>query len=118
VWSRLDRESIPVFPIPPPILGIAALKAISDGEKPTNMRKKYFDWEYVFEFVWKNADRDGMWDGNASTVAAEFGVSEPEAHSALDDLADRGLIEKLSQGNHAIVKWRERDDPGKEESAS
>ena len=79
------------------------------------MRKKYFDWEYVFEFVWNNADHDGLWDGDATTLAAEFAVTEAEAHSMLGELCDRGLIEKLYPGKFAITKWRERSEPGEEE---
>jgi hypothetical protein len=98
-------------------LGIAALKAIPDGEKPTNMRKKYFVWEYVFEFVWKNADRDGLWVGDASTIGVEFGVSADEAYDALSELCDRGHVERLVPGTYAITKWRERDEPAEDELA-
>ena len=28
-------------------------------------RKKYFDEERAFEFIWQNADRDGIWHGDA-----------------------------------------------------
>jgi hypothetical protein len=79
------------------------------------MRKKYFDWEYVFEFVWKNADHDGMWVGDDATVAGQFGVTEDEAHEVLGDLCDRGLIEKLVPGTYAITEWRERDDADEED---
>jgi predicted transcriptional regulator of viral defense system len=54
----------------------------------------------------------------ASTVAAEFNVSEDECHATLSELCDRGFIEKLVPGKFAIVNWPERDDPGEEESAS
>jgi hypothetical protein len=79
------------------------------------MRKKYCDQESVFEHIWNHTDADGLWDGDASTIAAEFYVSEDEAHDVLGDLADRGLIEKLVPGKYAIVRWRERDDPSGEE---
>jgi predicted transcriptional regulator of viral defense system len=82
------------------------------------MRKKYFDWEYVFEFVWKNADRDGFWTGDAASVAAVFRVSEDQADEVLGELCHRGLIEKLVPGEYAIANWREQDDPGEEESLS
>jgi hypothetical protein len=81
------------------------------------MRKKYFDWEYVFAFICQRADRDGLWAGDAASVAEEFHVSEGEAHELLSDLADRGLIETLVPGTFAIAKWPEPDDPGEEESA-
>jgi hypothetical protein len=81
------------------------------------MRRKYFGWEQVFEFVWKNADRDGTWGGDDATVAGEFGVLEDEADEMLSDLADRGLIERLVPGKFALVRWRERDDPAEEELA-
>jgi hypothetical protein len=81
------------------------------------MRKKYFDWEYVFGFICQHADADGIWDGDAASVAEEFHVSEDESHEVLSDLADRGLIEPLFPAKYAIVKWREPDDPGEEESA-
>jgi hypothetical protein len=75
------------------------------------MRKKYFDWEYVFEFIWKTADLDGMWDGDDVTVAREFGVTDDEAYAALSALCDRGLIERPYPGKCAIVEWPERDEP-------
>lgn len=79
------------------------------------MRKKYCDQESVFAHIWKHADRDGLWDGSATTLAEEFHVSEDEAQCALGDLADRGLIEKLVPGSYAVVNWREQDDVGDEE---
>jgi hypothetical protein len=85
------------------------------GRKAHNMRTRYFGWEYVFEFVWKNADRDGVRDGNASTVAVEFGVTEDEAHEALGEICDTGHIEEVYPGTYAISKWRERDDRDEEE---
>jgi predicted transcriptional regulator of viral defense system len=81
------------------------------------MRKNYFREEDVFRSIWDAADRDGIWIGDASTVAAEFGVSEDEAHETLSDLADRGLIEKLFPGKFAIVNWPERDDEREKESS-
>jgi hypothetical protein len=38
-------------------------------------RKKYFSDESVFEFIWNEADGDGIWVGDAATLAEEFGVS-------------------------------------------
>ena len=81
------------------------------------MRIKHCDQETVFEYIWKHADRDGMWDGSATTLAEVFRVSEDEAHSAIGDLADRGLIEKLFPGKYAIVRWPEREDRCEEEEA-
>jgi hypothetical protein len=78
------------------------------------MKKKYCDQESVLGFIWKHVD-DGMWSGGTASVAAEFGLTEDEAYSALSELCDRGLIEKVYEGRYAIVKWRERDDPGAEE---
>ena len=79
------------------------------------MRKKYFDWEYVFKHIWQNCDGEGLWRCDDATLAEEFGVSEDEAHTMLADLSERGLIEKLFPGTFAIVKWRERDWPEEEE---
>jgi hypothetical protein len=81
------------------------------------MKSKYFGEENVFEFIWQHADRDGMWAGDPTTVAAEFNVSEDEAHAALSELSDRALIEILVPGMYAIMRWRERDDPGEDELA-
>lgn len=74
------------------------------------MRQKYCDWEHVFEFIWKHADRDGFWDGSATTLATVFRASEDETRSALGDLADRGLIEHVFPGTYAISEWREKDE--------
>ena len=79
------------------------------------MRKRYCDQESVFAHIWDNADAAGLWTGNASTVAAEFNVSEDEAYAALSDLCDRGLIEKLVPGTYAISEWPERNESGEEE---
>lgn len=75
------------------------------------MKKKHNDWESVFAFIWRNADHDGLWGGE-DALAAEFGVSPDEAYSALSELCDRGLIEKVYEGRYAITKWHEPDDPG------
>lgn len=79
------------------------------------MRKKYCDQESVFAHIWDNADADGLWDGDDATLAAEFRVTEDDAHAALSELCDRGHVEKLYPGKHAIVKWPERDEPAEEE---
>ncbi len=73
--------------------------------------KKYFGWEQAFRFIWENADREGIWRGDASELAAEFDVSEDVADSTLDELCTRRLIEKLYTQTYFIPKWRERDDP-------
>jgi hypothetical protein len=79
------------------------------------MRSKYFGEDQAFEFVWKNCDADGLWNGNAETLARKFNVSADEAYETLGALCDRGLIEKLVPGKYAVVKWHEGDDPGEEE---
>jgi hypothetical protein len=73
-------------------------------------RKRYFDWEQAFHFIWQNANRDGIWHGDAASLAAEFDVSEDEAHSVLSELCDRRLIEKVYLRTYVIANWRERDD--------
>ena len=78
-------------------------------------RKKYFGWEQAFEFIWRNADREGMWLGDAATLAAEFDVSEDAAQTVLDDLCARRLIERLYTRTYFISKWRERDEIEKRE---
>lgn len=75
-------------------------------------RKKYFDWEEAFRFIWENADRDGIWHGDAVSLAEEFDASEDDAESVLDELSDRRLIERLSARTYFLSKWWERDDPG------
>jgi hypothetical protein len=75
-------------------------------------RRKYFDWEQAFHFIFQNADRDGIWHGDAASLAAEFEVSEDTADEVLDELRDKRLIERLSIRTYFLSKWRERDDPG------
>ena len=79
------------------------------------MRKKHCNRETTFEHIWKHADNDGVWTGDAAIIAAEFGVSENEAHELIGELCDRGLVERVYPGTYAITKWRERDDAGEEE---
>jgi hypothetical protein len=76
------------------------------------MRKTYFDWESVFAHIWRHCDPDGIWDGSAERLAEKFGVSEDDGHTMLDQLCDRGLLEKVYLGTYAIAKWHEPDDPG------
>ncbi len=73
-------------------------------------RRKYFGWEQAFEFIWRHADREGMWLGDAATLAAEFDASEQAADDVLDELRDRRLIEKLDAGTFFISGWREKDE--------
>jgi hypothetical protein len=73
--------------------------------------RRYFDWEEAFRFIWENADRDGIWRGDAASLAAEFDVLEDDAHSVLSELCDRRLIEKLYTGSFYLLNWREKDDP-------
>jgi hypothetical protein len=73
-------------------------------------RKKYFDWEEAFHSIWENADRDGIWHGDAASLAAEFEVSDEAAQTVLDELRERRLVEKLYTRTYFISKWRERED--------
>ena len=52
------------------------------------MEQKYFDWEYVFDFIWQHCDRDGLWDGDAASVAAEFHASEETTKRFLISLTE------------------------------
>jgi len=71
-------------------------------------RKKYFGWEEAFRFVWENADRDGIWRGDAASLAAEFDALADDAESVLDELRGRRLIEKLYTGSFYVSNWREK----------
>jgi hypothetical protein len=71
-------------------------------------RKKYFDWEQAFHFIWQNADEDGIWHGDAVSLAEEFRASEDDAESVLDDLRDRRLVEKLDTRSFYLLKWQEK----------
>ena len=82
----------------------------SQKKKARIMKKRHFDWEYVFEYIWQHCDKDGIWNGDAPTLAAEFDVPEDEARDLLSELSDRRLIEQLYLGKYAIVKWRERGE--------
>jgi hypothetical protein len=73
-------------------------------------RTNYFNWEQAFHFIWQSADEDGIWRGDAASLAADFDVSEDEAHSVLSELCDRRLIERVYSQTYVIVNWRERDD--------
>jgi hypothetical protein len=69
-------------------------------------RKKYFDEERAFEYIWQNADRDGIWYGDAIELAAEFEILEDAAEAILDELRARRFLEKLYTGAFFISKWR------------
>jgi hypothetical protein len=73
---------------------------------------RYFDWEQAIRFIRRNADQDGIWHGDAASLAKEFDATEDQAESVLDELRDRRLIEKLCAGSFFMSKWREKDDPG------
>ncbi len=79
------------------------------------MKRKYFGEQYVFAFIWNKADADGLWDGDASTVAAEFNVGEDEAYDALGELCDRNLIQRVGNSTYIVTKWPERDEAGDKE---
>jgi hypothetical protein len=72
-------------------------------------RKKYFGEEYVFELIWQNADHDGIWHGDAASLAAEFDVTEDDAHSALSQLCDRRIIQRVYKETYIIVNWHETE---------
>jgi hypothetical protein len=74
-------------------------------------RQKYFGSEQAFESIWQNADYEGIWLGDAASLAAEFGASVDVAEEVLAELCDRLLIEKVYTGAYIIVKWREKDAP-------
>jgi hypothetical protein len=73
-------------------------------------QKKYFDREQAFRFIWESAGHDGIWHGDAPSLAKEFDASENEAESVLDELHERHLIEKLDARSYFLSKWREKDD--------
>jgi hypothetical protein len=79
------------------------------------MKRKYSAEEDVFAFIWDNADRDGLWIGDAATLAAEFGVSEAEAYETLGYLCDRNHLQRVGRRDFIIVRWRERDDCDEED---
>ena len=74
-------------------------------------RNKYFGWEQAFHFIWENVNSDGIWLGDATSLAEEFDATEDEAESVLDELRGRRVIEKLHTGAFFMSKWREKDDP-------
>jgi hypothetical protein len=79
------------------------------------MRMKYFGFEQAFEHIWLHCDSDGIWEGDAESLAQEFSVPEDEAHDTLCELCDRGLIQKLEPAKFIVVRWQERDEPDEED---
>jgi hypothetical protein len=80
------------------------------------MRKKDCDQESVFEYIWKHANADGLWNGDASTVAEEFGVTEDEAYEMLSELCDCNHLQRVGRREYIVVRWPERDGSGEEEA--
>ena len=72
-------------------------------------RGKYFNEETALEFIWRNADGDGIWRGDAVSLAAEFEVTEDDAYSVLTDLCDSRIIERVYKQTYVIVNWRENE---------
>jgi hypothetical protein len=54
--------------------------------------------ENLFAHIWDCADPDGLWDGSAASVAAEFDVTEKEGHAMIWELSDRHRISKIVPG--------------------
>jgi len=78
-------------------------------------RSKYFDWEQAFHFIWQSADEDGIWHGDAASLAEEFEVSEESADEVLRELRTRRLVERLSARTYFLPNWKERDSIGLQE---
>jgi len=81
------------------------------------MRKKYFGEQYVFNFIWEHADREGMWAGDCATVAEEFAVSEDAAYAVLSELCDRDRIQRIGEETYIVTRWREPGEATEGESA-
>ena len=79
------------------------------------MKKKTFDHESLYEFIWNGADNDGIWSGNEKTLAAKFRVPEDQAYVVLGDLCDHNLIQRVGKGDYIITRWPERSEPGEDE---
>jgi hypothetical protein len=90
-------------------VGATPLKAMPQ-KKGIIMRKKCFDEEAVFAHLWNNADPDGLWDGDATTLAAAFEVPEREADDILGKLCDRGLIQPVGTETYVITRWPEKNE--------
>ena len=72
--------------------------------------KKYFGEEYAFEFIWRNANPDGIWHGDAASLATEFDATEDGAYAVLSALCDGRKIERLDLRTYIVVNWPEKDD--------
>ena len=62
-----------------------------------NIRKKTH-WDLrdeLFEHIWNDADGDGIWEGDAGSLARALDVSERSAQPALDELCRVRLIEQI-----------------------
>lgn len=79
------------------------------------MKRKYFDPEEVFGFIWNSADSDGNWGGDSRSLAKLADLSERSAQAALDELCRVRLIEMIGVGKFAIVDWRDIDPAPEEE---
>jgi hypothetical protein len=73
-------------------------------------RRGYLNREQAFHFIWQNAGRDGIWRGDAASLAKEFDALEDDTESVLDELRERRLIEKLDARTYFLSTWRERED--------
>jgi hypothetical protein len=72
------------------------------------MRKKWFDRERAFDFIWNGADpQSGIWDGDAAILASEFGVPENTAQLVLDELCGVHLIQQIEIGRLIVTNWPE-----------
>ena len=80
------------------------------------MIARYFDAERAFEHIWQVADADGLWQGDAGTLAHDFGVPEETAYQAVAELCDCRFIEMVGERCYAIVDWCEKEEPSGEES--
>lgn len=74
------------------------------------MKKKHFGDEYLFEFIWNNCDHQGIWNGDAATVAAEFAVTENDADDTLSKLCNRNRIQRVGKEKYIISRWRYREE--------
>ena len=80
------------------------------------VKKRYFSEECVFAHIWNDADPDGLWDGDACTIADHFRVSEEEAQAALSALCDRDFIQRVGRRDYVITRWPDREKLAGEEA--
>jgi hypothetical protein len=57
-----------------------------------------------------HANGEGIWQGDAASLATDFDVSEDAAYAVLSELCDNRKLEKLYTGSYIIVNWREKDE--------